>query len=480
VAHIQKGQRGNGEVRYYVRWRFEDQERVRSFRRARDAETFRRQIEHDDLVGVHVDPAPGDIDFGVYAEAWLEGRRRNDGRALAPRTRELYRYQLDRFLLPALAKRPLNAIRTEDVRKLHSRISDAASPLQAAKAYRLLRVILNTAVEDDRITVNPCKVRGAGIERSAERPFVDADLVLALAASIDERYCALVLLAGFGGLRLGELLGLRRSDVDTTEQTVSVHVQTVELKNGTRLTTAPKTEAGRRVVSLPAQITAALSVHLHRYTDSDSAALVFTGPNSDGLRRATFYKEWDKARKHVGLDDIHLHDFRHAAGTLAAQTGATTRELMARLGHATPAAALRYQHAATRRDTVIAAALDAILTQLQLDAAATTIPLLRGTCGAQALPDPEPPPGYPFRNGPLPGYFRERATGIEPAFSAWEADVLPLNYARVLQHEHISRCRDRVSRRRQGPSPGEAGSARWCPYHHGPETWRKHGWASVW
>ena len=52
------------------------------------------------------------------------------------------------------------------------------------------------------------------------------------------------------------------------------------------------------------------------------------------------------------------HDLRHAAGTLAAQTGATQRELMARLGHATPSAAQRYQHGAERRDADIAAGLD--------------------------------------------------------------------------------------------------------------------------
>lgn len=77
-------------------------------------------------------------------------------------------------------------------------------------------------------------------------------------------------------------------------------------------------------------------------------------------------------------DAIHLHDLRHAAGTLAAQTGATLRELQARLGHATPAAAQRYQHAATRRDTLIAVALAEVLAQHQELSAAARIPLLRG------------------------------------------------------------------------------------------------------
>ena len=218
-----------------------------------------------------------------------------DGRPLAARTAELYRYQLDRFLLPALATRPLRSIHTEHVRDMHAGVCEQASTLQAAKAYRVLRVILNTAVEDERITHNPCKLRGAGGERSPERPFVDADLVLALAVAIDERYSCLVLLAGFGGLRLGELLALRRHHIDLDRHTVAITVQTVELKNGDRLTTAPKTDAGRRVVHLPAQVAAALAVHLERYVGPDGDALLFTGPRSSELRRATFYTEWDRA-----------------------------------------------------------------------------------------------------------------------------------------------------------------------------------------
>jgi integrase len=133
-------------------------------------------------------------------------------------------------------------------------------------------------------------------------------------------------------------------------------------------------------------------VRQDRYCTPDPSGLVFTGPSSDGLRRATFYKAWDRSRQLTGLHEIHLHDLRHAAGTLAAQTGATTRELMARLGHATPAAAHRYQHAATRRDTGVAAALD-FVAQLQSTNEATLNPFLRGTCGTEPLPDPLPPRG---------------------------------------------------------------------------------------
>lgn len=98
-----------------------------------------------------------------------------------------------------------------------------------------------------------------------------------------------------------------------------------------------------------------------RFTGPRPDDPVFTGPLSEGLRRATFYTEWKKAMMATGQTGLHLHDLRHAAGTLAAQHGATQRELMARLGHASPAAAQRYQHAAERRDAVIADALQAVI-----------------------------------------------------------------------------------------------------------------------
>ena len=375
MAHIRKRVSSRGP-RYDVRWRIGDTQRQRTFSRAGDAEAFRRQVESEELHAVGVDPQPGQVKLGDYANQWLAARRKPDGSPLAPRTLELYRSILDRFVLPALDGRELGRLCTPEIRAWHTQIADTFSPMQAAKAYRLLRVILNTAIEDDRISQNPCKIRGAGVERSPERPFVDAEIVLRLAAGIEERYGALVLLAGFGGLRLGELLGLRRDDIDLARAQVRIERQTVELKGGERITTAPKTHAGRRVVALPAAVSAALGEHLRRYVRPEPDAPVFTGPLSEGLRRATLYKAWHQALDGAGVTGIHLHDLRHAAGTLATQQGASLREVMARLGHASPAAAHRYQHAAERRDSVIAAALDAVLAEVRALEGAPTFDLL--------------------------------------------------------------------------------------------------------
>jgi integrase len=89
--------------------------------------------------------------------------------------------------------------------------------------------------------------------------------------------------------------------------------------------------------------------------------LVFPGTRRQPLRRATLYKAWHRARRAVGMQGLRFHDLRHTGNTLAAATGASTKELMARMGHASTHAALIYQHAVHERDVAIAGALSAAI-----------------------------------------------------------------------------------------------------------------------
>ncbi|MEY2565750.1 MAG: hypothetical protein QOE35_279 [Actinomycetota bacterium] len=93
--------------------------------------------------------------------------------------------------------------------------------------------------------------------------------------------------------------------------------------------------------------------------EAEPDACVFTSPTGEALERSNFrYRVWVPATQAVGLAGLRFHDLRHTAGTLAAHTGATTKELMARLGHASPRAALIYRHATDGLDRRIADGLD--------------------------------------------------------------------------------------------------------------------------
>jgi integrase len=86
-----------------------------------------------------------------------------------------------------------------------------------------------------------------------------------------------------------------------------------------------------------------------------------TGPKGGGLRRNNFNSIWRSACVAAGVPDAHFHDLRHTGGTLAATTGATIKEVMARLGHSSPRAAMIYQHATHDRDKSIADGLGQLL-----------------------------------------------------------------------------------------------------------------------
>jgi integrase len=323
-------------------------------RRAADAFLAEARVAIDR--GGWVDPNAGRIILEEYATRWLDERR-----TLRPRTRELYEGLLRLHVLPGLGDEQLGRLTPPRIRTWHASMLKAGRPgaSTVAKAYRLLRTILATAVEDAVLTRNPCIVRGAGVERPAERPIATIEEVYALAATITPRFRALVLTATFTGLRLGELRALKRRHLDLLHARVRVVEQLQELRDGTLVTGPPKTDAGTRTVALPKVLVPELDTHLARWALPDADDLVFPGSNGRPFRRGTLYAAWRAATGSLCLESLRFHDLRHTGNTLAALAGASTKELMVRMGHASPRAALIYQHATSERDDAIAAAINA-------------------------------------------------------------------------------------------------------------------------
>jgi len=224
-------------------------------------------------------------------------------------------------------------------------------PTTAAKAYRLLSSILRTALTDEVIARNPCQVKGAAVEKAPERPVVSTAEVEALAEAMPEHLRVAVLLAAWCQLRRGELLGLRRRDIDLLRGAVSIVVTRTTTMAGKTVEKEPKTDAGRRTVAIPGNILPVLEDHLAHYVAPEPDALVLP------VTSRALGIGWDKARLRIGRPDLRLHDLRHSGLTWAAATGASVAELMRRGGHASPAAALRYQHATEDRDRALADAL---------------------------------------------------------------------------------------------------------------------------
>jgi len=350
MAELKRRQTKAGEARYDVRVRIGGRVVTRTFKRRKDADDYARLIEADRVRGMAVDPRAGAEKLAPYAARWVDLRRKKGGLPLAPRTVELYGDLLDHHILPTFGRVNVGKITTEAVRGLARR---GQLPGVAHRGGQGLPALPRhhghgRGGRPDR--AQTLRIKGAGAESAPERPTVAPGLVLDLADAIDEPYRAMVLLAGFGGLRLGEMLALRSANVDPLHAAVTVEEQRTHLKGGRNLTGAPKSEAGRRTVHVPVVVVEALQHHAATFAPGPGG-LVFTGPDGGQLSRGYFYTAWRRAKAEVGAPaELRPHDLRHAGATLAPWTGASTKELMARLGHASPRAALIYQHAGAERD----------------------------------------------------------------------------------------------------------------------------------
>jgi integrase len=331
-----------------------DRPAPRTFESKTSAERWLSVTEAEIIQGDWIDPDAGRVLFGAYARDWIEERP-----GLRPKTIELYRYLLRQNLEPAFGSRALADIKEPHVRRWRKNLLDAGvSAVTAAKAYRLLKAVFNTAVDDGLIRRNPCRIKGAGQEKSPERPVLTVAQVYALADALGGRFRALGLLAVFGSLRWGELAALRRSDIDIQARTVRVSRQLSEQRGGGFAFGPPKSDAGQRTVAIPDVITPDLASHIVTYAVPGNDGLVFTSPEGRPLRRSNFIRRaWRPALRAAGLPMIHFHDLRHTGNQLAADAGASLRELMDRMGHSTTRAAMVYLHGSDERQRAIADAL---------------------------------------------------------------------------------------------------------------------------
>ncbi|MFD0063259.1 tyrosine-type recombinase/integrase [Streptomyces sp. NPDC056690] len=357
-----KGRRRRfGSVRKLPSGRFQARYRVPDGLMRTADKTFATQTDADRwLVKQEAKILDGDwknpdvkIAFGDFAEAWFKDRD------YAATTRERNAVVLNRYILPTFSAVSLREITTPQVRRWRTDLVEAGvGAASVAKAYQVLRAILHTAVDDGLIERNPCRIKGAGSVTHTERPFLSVPEVYRLADAVPSHCRALILLAAFCALRFGELAALQRRDIDLETRTVSVRRAYAETRAEGLIVKAPKSAAGVRTVAFPASLSEDLAYHLAEYADAGRTGLVFVGARGGVLRRNNFRRIWLRALAATGLGDVHFHDLRHTGNTLAATGGASTRELMHRMGHSSVRAALVYQHLVNGRDHVIADYVD--------------------------------------------------------------------------------------------------------------------------
>ena len=284
-------------------------------------------------------------------------------RGLRPTTVRGYESLLGLRILPYFGEMPLRDVTLSEI-KAWRRSLDPKTESSNASAYRLLRSILQAAEEEELIDRAPPKIRGAG-SAPVKHVVVPAtfDELAIIIDAMPERLRLLIALAAFVGLREGELLELRRSDVDGITGRITVTRKVDKDTNPSvrgacpecgRHVSSPKTKSGVRTVHVPPPFLPMLQRHLLEHTAEGPSGLLFPGDRTDHMSVRYLMDRYRPAREAAGRPDLTIHHLRHTALTLAGQHGATAAELQARAGHASQAAMAIYQHATLDRDRSLA------------------------------------------------------------------------------------------------------------------------------
>lgn len=307
---------------------------------------------------------------GGYAAAWIE--RQVAAKKLGARTAYDYSNmwrapepkKAGHRAKPAgrlhqFADTPIGDLDYQTVCDWHDAQLKSGKLTMVARCYDHVRTVMADAEDREVIDRNPFRVKGASKTKTGRRrvPPTDDELATVI-ESMPATLRSLVVTAAATGLRFGELTALRGNDFevecdegDAIECVrIAVDAAVTYVPGQARGTKDPKSEAGVRKVPVFGADALVIAAHLETLDDDDS--LLWS--NREGtapLSHASFTWHWDKARKAAKRPDLELHSLRHYHGTRYAQlTGATLAEVMARLGHSSVDAAIRYQHAGDRAD----------------------------------------------------------------------------------------------------------------------------------
>ncbi|AOT24955.1 integrase [Mycobacterium phage Kalpine] len=302
--------------------------------------------------------AANSVTLQEYMEKWIAERD------LTESTRSLYTTHAKKRIYPILGETPVVEMTPALIRAWWAGMG-TQYPAARRHAYIVMRAVMNTAVEDKLLSENPCRIeQKAPNERDVEalRP-EDLDTV---AAEVHEHYRIAVYILAWTSLRFGELIELRRKDIDDDGETMRFRVRRGAARVGQKIVVGnTKTVRSKRPVTVPPHVAKMVREHMADRTKMNKGpeALLVTTTQGERLSKSAFTRSLKKGYAKIGRTDLRVHDLRAVGATLAAQAGATTKELMARLGHTTPRMAMKYQMASEARDEALARKMSELASQ---------------------------------------------------------------------------------------------------------------------
>jgi integrase len=311
-----------------------------------DAERERVRLLHELNIGAYIEPAHETV--ATYLRRWLDDYARMK---VSAKTFERYEEIVEKQLIPALGHYKLAKLRPPHIQGYYAKACatgrrDGKGGLSAQTVlhhHRVLREALQRAVKWGLLAINPADaVEPPRPKRKETRVLDEAESAKLLAAARDGRYYVPVLLAVTTGMRRGEILGLRWSDLDLDAGTLAVR-QTLEQTRAGLAFKEPKTQKSRRLVPLASIAVEALKAHrttqvasrLALGTAYEDHGLVFPAPDGRPWNPASFSAAFVKFAAGAGLPKLRFHDLRHSHATQLLRLGIHPKIVSERLGHAT-------------------------------------------------------------------------------------------------------------------------------------------------
>ena len=342
AANIAKRPNGKWRARYR-----DDagREHARHFERKVDAQAWLDEQTARIVRGEWADPRAGRELLSAYATRWQSIQ------VSSPGTARIVDNALRLHILPRLGGQRLANIRRSDVqafvkwletRELRPATdSEPARTLSAGSVrniYEVLARVMDAAAEDRVIAISPCRRIALPKDHDDEVEVPTLEEIELVRGALGERWQAVPVVLAGSGLRVGELLGLRLSDVDFLRRSIGVERQRLQSNQIAPL----KSRASRRTVPVGHVVIEALAAHLASYPPAGDG--LFT----DELGEPLTYRRWKRllsdAAKAAEVG-VTSHSFRHFAASALISGGASVKQVQAFLGHASAVVTLRtYAH----------------------------------------------------------------------------------------------------------------------------------------
>jgi len=374
--------RGNNEGSLYKRkngtWRalvtIEGRRLSKSFKTKREAQEWLRQLLDEIDYGLTFNSAQ--VTLEEFMEEWLVSVEPT----VRFNTHKQYCQITRQHILPVLGELKLRELKPGQIQQLYNQmVRKGFSARTVQLVHSVLHRSLVHAVKLGVITRNPDDATTPPKPKPKEMKFYDenqAQKMLITAKSKSDRYYAIYHLAVSTGIRQGELLGLKWSDLEWEFGSLQIQRQLTKKRGGGFALTSPKTKAGIRRIDLGDNSLSILREHLQmQYQETSQAGekwldndLIFPSTVGTPDDRDNLRKRFKAVLREAGLPEIRFHDLRHTAAALMLNNGIPVIVVSRRLGHARPSITLDiYGHLIPQKQKEVASLMDELLTPIQIE-----------------------------------------------------------------------------------------------------------------